>query len=67
MTRLDGWSNPDARVDADGVRLPSTKYARRAVPRRDDARGAARAAAAANVTVPFAGEPTALREFLWGE
>ena len=65
MTRLAGRANPDARVDADGVRLPSTKYARRAVPRRDGR--AARARPPPNVSVPFAADPTPLREFLWGE
>lgn len=66
-TRLEGWQHPDDRVSADGVRLPSTKYARASWrPRRGDFKSQ-RPPARPNVVVPFATEPSALREFLWGK
>ena len=67
-SRLDGLSHPDVeRIAANGVRLSPTKYARPAwMISRGDPR-AERGAGRPNVEVPFASEPGALREFLWGE
>jgi hypothetical protein len=65
--RLDGWSHPDDRMAVDGSRLAPTKYARPSWrPSNGDFRSA-RSPVRANVEVPFAMEPSALREFLWGE
>lgn len=64
-SRLEGWDHPDDRVAPDGARLRATKYARGWRPSRGDFRSE-RGPARPNVEVPFASEPSALREFLWG-
>ena len=65
-TRLAGWDDPAVGAyAADGARLPSTKYARRGVVAAGG-RSAARPPPRANVAVPFASDPTPLREFLEG-
>ena len=65
-TRLEGWDHPDDRVAPDGARLRATKYVRGWRPSRGDFKSE-RGPARPNVQVPFASEPSAIREFLWGK